>query len=363
MIATQTLPVVVIGAGPAGISLSRRLDRLGIEHLVLERGRTGETWRQVPPTLRLLSPWWTNCLTWQPGPVLNPLAMASAADFLRHFDNVAAPQRARIRNGCTVARILRTAAGFRLELSDGGTLDARCVACCTGYFSSPAPPSPPLPTDGSIRLLHAGQISDYANLPELAPVPGTVLVVGRRVTAGQIALELHTRGFQVAISAKQPVQFRREGTLGAIKDVLYFPYEVLRLWFQPGLKADSFPVMDGGKVRRLVENGTIAVRPRAAGISDGRVGFDDGASESFDLVLLATGYRPALSYLNSLPELTWNDGVPATQEFGADGCPGLFLLGFDNLHDFTSRYLRGIRRDARRLAADIARFLSDGPRN
>jgi putative flavoprotein involved in K+ transport len=36
---------VVIGAGQAGLSVSRELGGRGIEHLVLEQGRVGETWR------------------------------------------------------------------------------------------------------------------------------------------------------------------------------------------------------------------------------------------------------------------------------------------------------------------------------
>lgn len=36
--------------------------------------------------------------------------------------------------------------------------------------------------------------------------------------------------------------------------------------------------------------------------------------------------------------------------------PGVFLLGFDNLYDHRSRYLRGIRRDARRLARRLTRL-------
>jgi putative flavoprotein involved in K+ transport len=36
---------LVIGAGQAGLGVSRELTLRGIEHLVLEQGRVGETWR------------------------------------------------------------------------------------------------------------------------------------------------------------------------------------------------------------------------------------------------------------------------------------------------------------------------------
>jgi putative flavoprotein involved in K+ transport len=35
----------VVGAGPAGLSASAALTERGVEHVVLERGRVGETWR------------------------------------------------------------------------------------------------------------------------------------------------------------------------------------------------------------------------------------------------------------------------------------------------------------------------------
>ncbi len=36
---------IVVGAGPAGLAASWHLRRRGVEHVVLERGRVGETWR------------------------------------------------------------------------------------------------------------------------------------------------------------------------------------------------------------------------------------------------------------------------------------------------------------------------------
>ena len=36
--------VIVVGAGQAGLAVSRFLQRDGREHAVLERGRVGETW-------------------------------------------------------------------------------------------------------------------------------------------------------------------------------------------------------------------------------------------------------------------------------------------------------------------------------
>ena len=50
---------VVIGAGQAGLAMSRSLADRGIEHVVLERGRVAERWRSERwDSLRLLTPNW-----------------------------------------------------------------------------------------------------------------------------------------------------------------------------------------------------------------------------------------------------------------------------------------------------------------
>ena len=54
---------VIIGAGHAGLAASQRLAAAGVDHVVLERGRIGETWRsQRWDTFALNTPSWANRL-------------------------------------------------------------------------------------------------------------------------------------------------------------------------------------------------------------------------------------------------------------------------------------------------------------
>ena len=41
----ERVDTVVVGAGQAGLATSYHLTRLGVEHVVLERGRVAQTWR------------------------------------------------------------------------------------------------------------------------------------------------------------------------------------------------------------------------------------------------------------------------------------------------------------------------------
>ena len=55
------MDAVVIGGGHAGLATSQQLAQRDIEHVVLERGRIGETWRsQRWDTFTLNTPSWMN---------------------------------------------------------------------------------------------------------------------------------------------------------------------------------------------------------------------------------------------------------------------------------------------------------------
>jgi hypothetical protein len=57
------LGAVVVGAGQAGLASSYHLTRRGIEHVVLERGRVGETWlAQRWDTFAFNTPGWRSHL-------------------------------------------------------------------------------------------------------------------------------------------------------------------------------------------------------------------------------------------------------------------------------------------------------------
>ncbi|MET0578545.1 MAG: NAD(P)-binding domain-containing protein, partial [Ilumatobacteraceae bacterium] len=54
---------VIIGAGHAGLAMSRRLTERSIDHVVLERGEVANSWRTERwDSLRLLTPNWHNRL-------------------------------------------------------------------------------------------------------------------------------------------------------------------------------------------------------------------------------------------------------------------------------------------------------------
>jgi putative flavoprotein involved in K+ transport len=75
---------VVIGAGQAGLAMSRCLTDRGANHVVLERGRIGERWRSERwDSLRLLTPTRAACRVPLRGPDPDGyMAMPEVVSFL-----------------------------------------------------------------------------------------------------------------------------------------------------------------------------------------------------------------------------------------------------------------------------------------
>lgn len=339
--------VVIIGGGPSGLCLARYLKMSGHRVLVLDRGKIGSTWRQTPPELSLLSPWWTNTMSLSGLFRFNPFARVRAADYLKHIKDLERCLAVEVKEGFEAVALQSQSDGtWTVVGKHGSAIQANNVVVATGYFSHPFVPGFEK-SDGSVPCSHAAEIHDY----DVALSNGfgrKILVVGKRVTAGQLMLALHARGCRVQLAVRGPVEFRRGGWFGHLLDQVYFFYETFRIRLQPSVQADSYPPMDGGACRELIESGQVEVVAVPRSIVSGHVHLADGRCVTPDRIILATGYRPALDLLGDVEKS--KNGLPNTKRFEIESMPGVFLLGFDNLRNFRSRYLRGIRADAKQLA-------------
>lgn len=355
---SMTTKVVVVGAGPAGLSVGRALHSSKIDFIILEAGLVAETWRQVPRNLKLLNPWWLCALDWRSALLGGALKRKSAASLLAHLEEFAKPFGKRIKERFRVARILPSSGGGWTVVSEDLRV-VRCdvVVCCTGYFSNPAWPSPMFESDGSIRTFHSGEVRCYDELSRECN-GGRALIVGSRISAGQLVEELHIRGNTVDLAARSPIRFEPSSLGRRMRVAAYYLYEPIRLGLQPERRANSYPGMHSGLARNLIESGDVEVKPEVRRISEGKVEFIDGTSREYSVMVLATGYDPALDYLGglagNLPESLHLVHGPR----GLAGTAGVFLHGFDNLRSLRSRYLRGIRGDTKWLIKKVLAYLS-----
>jgi putative flavoprotein involved in K+ transport len=203
---------IVVGAGQAGLALSRYLARAGHDHAVLERGRVGERWRSERwDSLTLLTPNWLNGL---PGAALHadPDGFLPRAGFVDYLARYARTFRAPVHEGVSVLGVRQTRGGFAVE-TDAGSWRARNVVVATGYADEPRVPPVAAAAPHGVLQLHSSAYCSPGQLP-----PGGVLVVGAGPSGQQIADELRRSGREVAIAvgrhASMPRRYRGREILG-----------------------------------------------------------------------------------------------------------------------------------------------------
>jgi putative flavoprotein involved in K+ transport len=199
---------VIVGAGHAGLAVSRLLTDAGRDHVVLDRGRVAERWRTERwDSLRLLTPnWMTRLPCWHyAGP--DPDGYLSSGELVRHLERYAASFHAPIVSDTNVLEIaaIRSPGCARFcVVTDSGTWHARHVVVATGPNGRPHLPGGLSGISSGLEVLTA---SSYRN-PDTFP-PGGVLVVGASASGVQIADELSRAGRQVAIAVGRHTRMPR----------------------------------------------------------------------------------------------------------------------------------------------------------
>lgn len=208
---TNTL---IIGAGQAGLAMSHCLSELGIDHVVIERGKVAQRWRtQSWDSLHLLTPnWMTRLPGFQyDGP--NPDGFMSVPELIAFFERYAGSSDAPVVTDTAVQSVERSTTGFRVVTSRG-EWSASSVVVATGYCDLPAIPPESRNVAPSVLQIAA---PDYRR-PELLPAGG-VLIVGAAATGVQLADEIQRSGRQVTLSVGRHTRLPR---LHRGRDILWW---------------------------------------------------------------------------------------------------------------------------------------------
>jgi len=190
---SERLDLVVVGAGQAGLAMSRELYRRGLEHVVLERGRVGETWRGRWESFCLVTPNWSMQLPDQPYDGEDPDGFDSRDEIVGFLERYVQKFDVPVRGGVAVRSLEpRNGGGFLLETS-AGSIGACSVVLATGAYQRPYKPLDGVPTD--LLQLDVGSYEKPAAIPD-----GPVLIVGSGQSGCQIAEELVLSGRDVYLS-------------------------------------------------------------------------------------------------------------------------------------------------------------------
>lgn len=355
--------VVVVGAGPAGLSAAGALARLDVPAVVLEQDNAiGARWASRYERLCLHTVRSFSGLAHYPLPAALPRYVPKD-EFAAYLRDYAARLALDVRLGEEVRRIRRDDGSWLVETS-ASSWRSRAVVVATGKHDRPVLPDWPGREAYGGRLIHSASYrsgSEYEG--------EDVLVVGLGNTGAEIAADLVESGARrVAVAVRTPPPITRRDVAGvpiqflglagsllppALGDRLAAAMRRVAIGdlSRHGLGPPEWgpftarrpPVIDVGFLRAL-RAGRIEILPALESFAEHDVVFAGGRRERFDAVIAATGFR------NRLGELLDVDG----RSLDRPGPRGLYLIGF-------RESIRGVlfetRRDSLALARAIARDL------
>lgn len=204
MVANTSVRVVVIGAGHSGLSASYWLGRHGIEHVVIERGRVAESWREDRwDSLRLLTPNWQNSLPGSSYDGDDPDGFMTIDGIIQFIADYGSNINAPIVEGTNVSRVRASVNGYVIETSRGG-FEARAVILASGACNVASLPRFADAMPEGVPAVHSMHYKNPRQLPK-----GPALVVGASATGLQLANEIHDSGRPVTISVGEHVRMPR----------------------------------------------------------------------------------------------------------------------------------------------------------
>lgn len=363
---------LVVGASAAGLAVAACLKERGRPFILIEQSdRVAAAWRRHYDRLHLHTSRGLSGLPGLPMPRDYPKypgrdqVVAYLEQYAAHFGLEPAFNQRLVRAEHVDGR-WRSTTTDRRYVSDN-------LVLATGYTRRPNLPEWPGRAEFAGPVIHS---SEYRNG---RPYAGqNVLVVGFGNSGGEIAVDLFEHGARPSIAVRSPVNVVARDTLGIPS--LTWNLFLSRLpgnmgdWVAAplvrasvgdltryGLRKSSVgpieqiktqgqvPLIDVGTVR-LIKQGHLAVYPGIERFTPDGVVFVDGRAAAFDVVVLATGYRPGLDeFIPDAGDAIGRDGIPAAsgQELAL---PGLYVCGF-----YISRtgMLREIGIEARRIASAI----------
>ena len=193
------IDVVIVGAGQAGLASSYLLAQSGIEHVVLERGEVGDSWRsQRWDSFRLNTPGWASGLPGLDFLPSTPGAFGSRDDLVRYFEDYVDAFDLPVRSHTPVSRLDGPSDGYYSVATPDGTLTAHCVVLATGAMSRARVPDMAANLPPEVRRLSAAQYRSADALPE-----GPVVVVGSGQSGVQIVEDLLAAGRRVYLCASR----------------------------------------------------------------------------------------------------------------------------------------------------------------
>lgn len=289
--------VLVIGAGPTGLSCAIEAQRSGLLTVLVDKGCVCNSLFHYPSHMTFFTT--SELLEIGDIPFPSPNAKPTRNEALEYYRHVAAHYRLDVRQYHRVERVEGTRGNFAVHLEDRFgrpcRLHARRLIIATGYYDIP-------------NLLHVpgetlSKVQHYYNDPH--PYFGTdVLVIGGKNSAAIAALELWRHGARVTLVHRGPEMHRH-----------------VKYWIKPDIENR----IKNGEIRAHFNTRVVEICPDSVALETpaGR------ESLANDFVFALTGYRPDFRFLESLGvQFEGADCLPICHpETLESNVPGIYLAG------------------------------------
>ncbi|WP_106813749.1 NAD(P)-binding domain-containing protein [Microbacterium timonense] len=332
----EPVDVVVIGAGQAGLSAAYHLQRRGFvplpraeaddgTFLVVDANPApGGAWQHRWSSLRMAT---VNGIHELPGFAVPPADPRAAsrdvlpAYFAEYEDrfalDVLRPVRVR-----AVRRADDDPAGRLIVDSDRGSWAVRYVINATGTWTRPFWPRYPGQDRFRGRQLH---VADYVDAGEFRGQ--RVVIVGAGVSAVQLLDEISHVADTFWVTRREPEWVEEEFDIPARVAAIAGVEDRVRRGLPPGSVISVTGMHWTPWARAAQARGVLVRHPMFASIEEHGVRMPDGSFEPADVILWATGFRPALDHLAPLRLRTPEGGIRVENGRSIDE-PRLFLIGY-----------------------------------
>jgi thioredoxin reductase (NADPH) len=289
---TDSADLLIIGAGPSGISCAIEAKHAGLTAIVLEKGSVVDYIRRFPANLV----WFSTPELLEIGdvPFVISTVRPTRIDTLNYYHKVVDHYRLDIRTFDPVEKVQRGVSEFLVRTASGKTYTGRNVVVATGYFDNPN------------RLGVAGEdmphVAHYYDEP-FRYFGCNVAVVGGRNSAVEAALDLFRHGARVTLIHRGP-------SLS----------EGVKYWILPDIenriKSEQIEVMFSSTVEEI-RSGEVSVRS-ASGTTILKTEF----------VFVLIGFHPDTDLLERFGvDIDRETLAPCSDKHYETNVPGLFVAG------------------------------------
>ena len=399
-------PVIVVGGGQSGLSISYCLKQRGIDHLVFERHRVAHAWRaQRWNSFCLVTPNWQCKLPGFPYAGTDPHGFMLKDQIVEYVEAYAKSFAPPLVEGVAVTSVRRAPSGLFQVTAATGEYTADQVVIAAGGYHLPTVPRMAERLPGEIVQLHSADYRDAESLPE-----GEVLVVGSGQSGCQIAEDLHLAGRRVHLSVgsapRSPRRYRGKDVVDWLDEMGYYdmPIHEHPLKERVRNKANHYLTgRDGGReidLRKLAREG-MRLYGRLEDVRGGVLEFAtdlkhnldqaDAVAESIKTTIdkhiekqgidappreaykpvwqpereelafdcAEAGIRVVIWCIGFRTDFSWIEvpvfdgrGYPGHRR-GVTAAPGLYFLGLPWLYTWGSGRFSGVARDAEHVAECI----------